>query len=364
MRQIVLGAIGVFLLVGCTSYPPSPSATVNAEEINYAILTELYCATSAPEFQGYPISSNIKPDGQGSYFASEDNWVAAVDLFLSASIEGSAGALVSFLGPFNLAKSVPTLPTAGSTGSFTAAFGGTFDQTRTNLREYKIFIFLPTFIYGSKNASIENWKQFAHDHHWDFECLDGKPTNIRWTESTMPTYYIHGRYLEGELGLEKWLVPAVYTEQSTQQFAPPAPSATDKNFRQDLIERFRPFLLATGASPGGGGSQNPTIGATITFTIKATGTIGPSFTLSRVSGGSASLFSLTRTDNNYVNIVLTPVTYCWTELDPTKTQKCPDPFKLGIEAARTEFQGLYVQSAIDRINATLVNLNLAHLLSP
>src|SRR5208282_2455663 len=111
--------------VGCTTYPPSPSATVDASATTFAVLTELYCAVTDNEFLTVDESGNPV-----SFFATSDNWVAAIDLNLSASIEGSVSPLVSLLGPFNGAKAMPA---GGTAGTFTAAFGASFDQIRTNL---------------------------------------------------------------------------------------------------------------------------------------------------------------------------------------------------------------------------------------
>lgn len=51
----------------------------------------------------------------------------------------------------------------------------------------------------------------------------------------------------------------------------------------------------------------PVYGATFTFIIKASGQLGPTFTLDRAKGGAANLFSVTRTETNFVNIALTAV---------------------------------------------------------
>jgi hypothetical protein len=98
--------------------------------------------------------------------------------------------------------------------------------------------------------------------------------------------------------------------------------------------------------------------------------------LTRLSGGSASLFSLSRTDNNYVNIVITPATFCWTKLQPKDGGLACPPLPAAVAGnpmianalvlARQNGQPrpIDVQSAVDRINFALINLNLAHTLSP
>jgi hypothetical protein len=96
-KALVVGA--ALVVAGCTTSPPYPSKTVNAVEINNAILTELYCA--AIDLQGNTANTYWKsPAGLNNnlYFNSQDNWVAAIDLYLSASVEGVANPSVSVLG--------------------------------------------------------------------------------------------------------------------------------------------------------------------------------------------------------------------------------------------------------------------------
>jgi hypothetical protein len=170
MRRFALCAIAALSLVGCTTSPPTSSTTVNAQQVIYSVLTELYCAVTATDFQ-LKVSElqdgTSAPSVQNSYFASADNWVVGVDLYLSASVEASVSPSLSLLGPFNLAKA---LPAGGTVGSFTSALGGTYDQTRTNLREYKLYIFLPPFIrgkdyFGAGAAStVDDWGMVSGVH--------------------------------------------------------------------------------------------------------------------------------------------------------------------------------------------------------
>jgi len=377
MRRFALGAIaGLCLLAGCTTDLPRPNATVNVGAITYAILTELYCASiELPGVAGNPS------------IASGDNWVAEIDMNLSAQIEASANPVVSLLGPFNLARAVPG---GGTVGSFTAAFSGGVDQTRTNLREYKIYINLKTLTKGDAATKVPNWQQFAEAHNWLVNCDNPNAG---------------GTYLQGRLGIKDWLAPAIATQEDTILFAPlnappaapvaaptPAPTITDVfpssgpagtpinitganlsptlsvtfNCREEnscnasraatILSSSTPTNLvvkpppgfgagtvdvvvqtkagyatsqftytathnlradtkvaSTGGSQGGqatGSQQSPSIGGTFTFNIKATATFGPSFVLSRVSGGASNLFSVIRTDDNYVIFALTPATYC------------------------------------------------------
>jgi hypothetical protein len=430
MRRFALGAIAALLFsAGCVSHLPDPNDTVNIDAITYAVLTELYCASK--QVTG--------SDGQ-PYFASGDNWVALVDLNLSAAIEASANPVVSLLGPFNLARAVPA---GGTVGSFTAAFGGTFDVQRTNLREYKIYVYLKTLTAGDPKNGVPIWESYATTAlHWPVDCRNPNAG---------------GTFLQGRLGLQGWLAPAVRTEENTIQFAPlnapPAAAAsggtaptisdvypsdagandtiyvTGANFgssptvlvgpagsrgtpatinksdtlysptnlpvrvpanlqinsgedaevivktsagfatakfkflreKNNAVAAARPALGSGSGGQSTGSQQSPTLSGTFTFVIKATGTIGPSFTLTRVSGGSSSLFSLIRTDNNYVNLVLTPATYC--PIIPGSpsavAQGCP---KTGV--ANQPPSGVDLQAAFGRIDATLLNLNVSHLATP
>jgi hypothetical protein len=401
MKSIALVAGAALALLGCTTSPPYPSKTLDVVEINNAILTELYCA--AIRLQGNAANTYwASPQGtpKDLYFNSQDNWVAAVDLYLSASVDGVASPAVSLLGPYNMARAIAP---GGTTGSFTALFGASVDQTRTNLREYKVYVFLPEL--------IRSWNP---------------PPNTNCNDPNQ------GRtYLAGTLGLEDWLTPAVINLQNTQRLAPDPtgyngktsslwidktkvakrghavspkivrvadnkpsdPNTTqsdgvklaqiDPEFARTLSAMD--FLLAN--QGGGGGGQPPTISATLTFTIKATGTLGPSFMLTRVSGGSGSAFTLSRTDNNYVNIVLTPATYCPTAISyvppngPTNpgTATCTILTATIGSLGTLEFKpqtreslnnGVPVptpqdmQLATNRLDNALSNLNLAHLVTP
>jgi hypothetical protein len=459
MQGIALAAIaGIFSLVGCTTHLPEPNATINVEAITFAILTELYCATS-----------DLKGPDKNPYFGSDDNWVVAIDMFLSAQIEASANPAVSLLGPYNLARAVPF---GGTVGSFTSVFSGSFDETATNLREYKIFINLKYLLYGNplpktstpppsktstppqpktSTPAQPKWETYAEQQlHWPVRCDNPNAG---------------GTYLQGRLGLEDWLAPAVSTQVATIGFAPlsaPAspptplpptisdifpsrgptvgnypvqitgtnfptppdptqvvvvfggktvpianmtattitvlapgasldktgsvvggpvvdvvvnmkagtatskftyddlhPLLRDKN-NQDLKADDLARMLAAGA-PGSssGASQSPTVSGTFTFVIKSTGTIGPSFTLSRVSGGSNNLFTMVRTDNNYVNIALTPATYCPLSLS-TPAGSCPVP---GTKNPAPP-SGDAMESAFERIDSALLNLNLSHIQQP
>jgi hypothetical protein len=412
MLKTALLACASFFLFGCSTHLPEPNATVNVEAITYAILTELYCASiQLPGNDGNP------------YFGSNDNWVGVVDLNLSASIEASANPSVSLLGPFNPSRAVA--PNGGTTGTFTSVFSSSIDETRTNLREYKMYIKLP--------ALIKNWRQFAAAHAWPVDCFHPNAG---------------GTFLQGRLDLKGWLAPAVRVQEAVIDFevlnppagssaGAPAPTISDiypkngpartsvnitganlptKNFTVFFGNKSVPsadvkvpdtsgtlitvkapppaapgpvpvtvvtkagttatalspftytnesaFAAAAGTGGGGGGasgsSQSPTVSGTFTFQIKTTGTIGPSFTLTRVSGGANNLLTASRTDNNYVNIALTPATYC-PIASPVVPVTVPAECALKTATAGVIPSG-DLQIATQRLENALLNLNLSHLI--
>lgn len=424
----------IFGLTSCTTFLPDHIATVNVDAITFAVLTELYCAAKDLPDREHP-----------PYFASDDYWVAAIDMYLSASIEASANPAVSLLGPFNLAKAVPV---GGTTGSFTSVFSGSVDETRTNMREYKIYVYLKRLVYG--NQTVPDWKTFAERNRWPVHCEDPNAG---------------GTYLQGRLGLEDWLAPAVRTQEASVGYAPlnappappvtpppPPPTITDvypktgtkkggelititganlASVTQVIFGKLSPItklcdktstaatgpcfsytpskleviapessaagtvdvtvrgptgdatsasaftfieeptiaflnksgktvdksLTATAAPspPSSGAQQSPTISGTFTFTIKSTGTIGPSFTLTRVSGGGSNLFTATRTDNSYVVIGLTAAYYC--PVSPS----VPAPGTCAANQTTTarEPNADQLNNAIIRLDNAILNQNLA-----
>jgi hypothetical protein len=447
----------VFGLTSCSTWLPEHIATVNVDAITFAILTELYCA-----------ASDLKGQEQTLYFASDDYWVAGIDMYLSASIEASANPAVSLLGPFNLAKAVPV---GGTVGSFTSVFSGSVDETRTNLREYKIYVYLKRLVQGYTDPvskkTVPDWKTFAEQNRWPVHCENPNAG---------------GTFLQGQLGLEDWLAPAVITQEASVRYAPlnappappstpppPTPTVTDvfprTGSEKDAITitgsnldkvtklflgnqqiaksnytatattiKFHPPVpLATtppgpanvtveidngtdsGAtatltsafayvappppspaesaterapaslaqshatvSPPSGAQQGPTIGGTFTFTIKSTGTIGPTFTLTRVSGGASNLFTAQRTDNSYVIIGLTAAYYCplstslpapgtcapTTTTTTTKTTRSMQTTLMTQIAQPREPNADQLSAAIYRIDAAILNQNLAKIAAP
>ena len=451
----------VFGLTSCSTFLPEHIATVNPDAITFAILTELYCA--ATELTDH--------DQQTRYFASDDWWVAAIEMSLSAQIDASANAAVSLLGPFNLAKAIPV---GGTVGSFTSVASGTVDEIRTNLHDYKIYVYINRLVYGytdpTTNKKVDDWKTFAEQNHWPVHCENPNAG---------------GTYLQGRLGLKDWLAPAVTTQEASVRYAPldappapqskpvePSPTITDvfpkTGTKGDLvtitgtnldqvtqvilgdqiinkspttltatattIKFFVPKLPAAGpvtvtvrvfppacATPqapptcgetatatasfdyksslvesseldsntkrtllrqpttpapaqSGSAAQSPTISGTFTFTIKSTGTIGPSFTLTRVSGGGGTLFNAARTDTNYVIIALTAAYYC-----PLSSSLPAPPTCHSSTPARTKQTTLMTQlaqprepapnvdqlsAAIYRLDAAILNQTIAKIAAP
>ncbi|HTC06162.1 MAG TPA: hypothetical protein VK749_22335 [Xanthobacteraceae bacterium] len=416
-KNYLFAATAGLCLFGCTTSMPRPNAAVNAEQITYAVISEFYCAVQDLRDHNFQV------------FNPKDQWILAVELNLSAAIEGSVSPSVSLLGPLNAVKALPTGQTANS---FTTAIGASLDQTRTNARDYKIYIDVNRLMYmpGSTGSSgpvdpsfpTSDWKSIASSLIGPVTCP--YPNGAR-------------TYLAGNLGIEDWLGPTYYTQINTRLYAPapagksatltfgpsvirqggtpnrtrfvrlnvnqdfqvaqdqPAPSAapspsqsssagltedqqklvkeTAKEAAKEFANELNKSNAATvgallAAATGGGGGQSPTIGVTFTFTIKSGGNIGPAFTLTRVSGGSNSFFSVTRTDTNYVNLVLTPTSYCPIagQVPDATTGKCGSPSHK--DKAEADFVSaasiVDVEQAVGRIENTLFTLNVNRALSP
>jgi hypothetical protein len=398
MKNYLFTASAALFLFGCTTTPPRPNAAVNAQQITYAILSEFYCAATEkpvppPSQLAYsdtvavPLPTKAPPVTlPATIFNPNDQWILALELNLSASIEGSVAPSISLLGPLNAFRAVPT---GGTTGTFTTALAGSFDQTRTNARDYKIYIDVNQLLGQGSGDPAHNWLHSGHSTTAD--CLN--PNG----DST---------YLAGHLGIDEWLAPAFYAQLITRGFAP-APTKTADNGSGDTFTSLllgrrvvkrqggtpnrivhvadastvqladlegtldklgpedRQAVITALMSAGQTGSQSsPTIGVTFTFTIKASGTMGPSFVLTRASGGSSGFFSGTRTDTNYVNLVLTPTTYCPTLgwVIPVGKTNCQAPTAdLRMMRASTAPD---MDAAIGRAENTLFTLNLNRALTP
>jgi hypothetical protein len=98
----------------------------------------------------------------------------------------------------------------------------------------------------------------------------------------------------------------------------------------------------------------PTYSATFTFIIKANGLFGPSFTLDRVKGGAANLFSMTRTETNFVNMALTAVGV------PLIEYNAAGALVAGATPGNVDF----VNAAVRRLDDALLRLNLLSLSNP
>jgi hypothetical protein len=414
-KNYLFTAIAGLCLFGCTTSPPSPSATINAEQISYAILSEFYCTVQDLQ----PIKD--PQSGEQFFLNPNDQWILAVELNLSASVEGSVAPSVSLLGPLNPFRAVPT---GGTTGSFTTALGASFDQTRTNARDYKIYVDV-NHLMGQRDPGEDPTSSPPPPPNWkDWTTKTNSPIG----PVTCP--YPNGArtYLAGNLGIEEWLTPTFFAQERTRQYSPMPAAVTKPGQQSSLFMRRQVvrrggtpnriqlaanpnFTVAQNAAPAappsseftsdeqkaitdaatkaatdaavaavqaaaagqssGGGGQSPTIGVTFTFTIKSAGNVGPSFTLTRVSGGSNSLFSLTRTDTNYVNLVLTPASYCPNPTNYTvvgANAACTGQRVAGtnmlLAKDRVTPTPLDLDAAMGRIENTLFTLNLNRALSP
>ena len=101
----------------------------------------------------------------------------------------------------------------------------------------------------------------------------------------------------------------------------------------------------------------PTYSATFTFIIKATGQVGPAFTLDRAKGGGPTFFSASRTETNYVNIALTATGVPLVEVDRDGTViGAAEPKRLGSQGYVDA-----VDKAIKRLDDSLLKLNISQI---
>jgi hypothetical protein len=101
----------------------------------------------------------------------------------------------------------------------------------------------------------------------------------------------------------------------------------------------------------------PTYSATFTFIIKATGQIGPAFTLDRVKGGGPTFFSASRTETNYVNIAMTATGVPLVEVNRDGTVvDTGEPKRLGSQGYVDA-----VDKAIKRLDDSLLKLNISQI---
>jgi hypothetical protein len=114
-------------------------------------------------------------------------------------------------------------------------------------------------------------------------------------------------------------------------------------------------------SPPKATSWGPVYGATFTFVIKSSGQLGPSFSFDKVKGGSATLFSMSRTETNYVNIVLTSVGIPLLELNPDGTVKVTRAGTPVASVVRSPGSVDLIDKAMSRLDNTLQKLNNAQI---
>ncbi len=103
-------------------------------------------------------------------------------------------------------------------------------------------------------------------------------------------------------------------------------------------------------------TSGPTYTGTFTFLTKGSGQIGPSFSMDRAKGGAANLFSLSRTETNYVNVVLTAAGV------PLQLAKSENGKTIAGVVAPGNADA--VNTAIQRLDMSLQQLNLSHIIQP
>jgi hypothetical protein len=138
---------------------------------------------------------------------------------------------------------------------------------------------------------------------------------------------------------------AVPSTQTTFKVTVTAKSTSGKTAHVDFTVNVYAAPKAT--------SFGPTYGATFKFIIKATGQVGPSFTLDRSKGGGAALFSGVRTETNFVNITMTAAGVPLVEVDAQGN----------VVASLVGAPGSVdvVNQAIKRLDDALLKLNLAQI---
>jgi hypothetical protein len=101
-------------------------------------------------------------------------------------------------------------------------------------------------------------------------------------------------------------------------------------------------------------SFGPTYSATFTFLIKATGQLSPAITLDKVKAGTGTLFSVIRTETNFVNIVFYSTGVPLVEVDRFgNVVGTGQPLRVGNVDT--------INNAIQRIDDTLLRLNLSRI---
>jgi hypothetical protein len=305
----IAAAIG---LCGCAFSPPVPNDTVFEPKITRAVLSELYCAIKFLRQRG-PVNPRMPlgPDSVGSevyaanFFPYDEYWVGAVDLQLKTDFQASASPEVTLIGPINSASRLLTGRTPGSYG---VAAGGTYDSTATTQRDNKFYVDI--------NLLMQHWAPPTWEEARRNEGPDSKKQYIL-AEPVDCEHPNEGTYLDGTLGIKAWLRRAIQSAQFARFIAPYAlGDSTDvyRTIRKVEPATPAPWSIPIAAKLDDPGTRQPdavkgnvpTLAATFTFIIKGSAHLGPSFTLDRVKGGSATLLSSMRTETNDVAITLTP----------------------------------------------------------
>jgi hypothetical protein len=125
--------------------------------------------------------------------------------------------------------------------------------------------------------------------------------------------------------------------------------ATNKNKITGYLDI--PFVIVSAPKAT---TWGPTYGATFTFLLKGSAQLGPSFSFDRSKGGAANLFSISRTETNYVNVALTSV-------GVPLIENYPKPNTITSAAVSSPDA---INAAVDRLNETLLRLNLSNVFPP
>jgi hypothetical protein len=181
--------------------------------------------------------------------------------------------------------------------------------------------------------------------HFAFE--DPKNLPLTYTANTEPG---NGSLPSGLIFDPQAQTLTVRSVPSDSSFTSIKITATNSNKLSGSLE----FPVVIAAAPKTT-TWGPTYGAQFTFLLKGSGQIGPSFTFDRSKGGVANLFSVSRTETNYVNIALTAVGVPLLENYPSSNGSGT---QISLAAASNPDA---INAALDRLEQTLLKLNLSNI---
>jgi len=368
--RLALRATGVafsIILSGCSFSPPQPNDAVHEPKIMRAVLSELYCAVKflrQRDPQNPQLPLNAYSPGSDVYRADflpfDEYWVALIDIALKTDLEGSTQPEFTLISPINPGSQV--LP-GRTPGSYNVAAGAGYDNTATTSRDSKSYVDI--------NLLMQHWAPPT------VEAARKNPNQYILAEPVDCDRPNEGTYLEGTLGIKPWLQRSAQSYQFARFIAPDSSEASTASLHTKInpVDPANPssWSIPFPLTPVEPGAKNKnaaksveTIGATFTFIIKGSAHLGPSVTFDHVKGGSSSLLSLTRTETNDVNVVLTPSAPEDTIIIGTASAKSfGGQFKSLIPGTVvTTVQASRVQSlsdALSRLDQTLLNLQLNQL---